>query len=155
RAYHEHEIAAILRELGRLGGGALVLDAGCGNGYATLKYATASPDAFFMAFDYSKPMIEAAKAAAMAGEVGNVQFEFVDVVKLDSLNLAVDTLISTRCLINLTGWNQQAAVLRQYRRLIKPNGRLILVENTIEGLRRLNELRGKLDLHEIKQRHHN
>lgn len=135
-----------------------VLDVGCGNGYSTLEFAKANPHSTFTGIDYSAPMIEHAKAAAKAAN-SPVVFSEGDVRNLDQCQAIkgkrFDTIISERCLINLKDWDEQQEAILGLRRLLKPTGRIILVENTQEGLANLNKLRAQFGLHEIKVRWHN
>jgi SAM-dependent methyltransferase len=149
--YREHEIACVISELH---GSNTVLDAGCGNGYSTLKYATAFPSSRFIGIDYSAPMIEAAQQAAERAKARNVSFLVEDVIGF-ALDGAVDTVVSTRCLINLANWEEQRRAIRQLSKSLGPSGRLILVENMREGLAELNRLRAAFDLPAIQERHHN
>jgi len=152
RHYHDYEISRIMRVLRE---GERVVDVGCGSGYATLKYAAAFPRSKFIGIDYSVPMIEAGRAAAREAKITNVDFIHGDVLTLDDLYVAEpDTVLSTRCLINLANWDEQEHALGQMSDMMK-NGRLILVENTLEGLASLNILRSAMGLHAITQRHHN
>jgi ubiquinone/menaquinone biosynthesis C-methylase UbiE len=143
------EIIALLRD------GDSILDVGCGNGFSTFKFAEACPSSsIIIGLDYSEPMIEAAKLAR-GGEC-RPTFGIANVLDLTINNLPpIDTVICTRCLINLDTWYQQKDAILQIKAVLKPGGRLILVENTLEGLVNLNNMRRHLDLPIIEQRWHN
>ena len=66
-----------------------------------------------------------------------------------------DYIISERCLINLQDWDEQRSAILQMRMLLKKNGRLLLAENTKDGLDRLNTLRKQFELAPISVRWHN
>ena len=140
--------------MSELHGSNTVLDVGCGNGYSTLKYAAAFPGSRFVGLDYSAPMIEAARQAAKRVKASNVEFLVEDVLDL-AQHGDVDTVISTRCLINLANWDEQSRAIRQLSKALGSSGRLILVENIREGLAELNRLRAAFDLPAIQERHHN
>jgi len=149
--YREHEIACVMSELR---GSNRVLDVGCGNGYSTLKYAAAFPGSRFIGIDRSAPMIEAAEQAAGRAKARNVEFLVEDVLDFVQHD-AFDTVISTRCMINLADWDEQSRAIRWLSKVLGSSGRLVLVENMREGLAELNRLRAAFDLPAIQERHHN
>lgn len=137
-----------------------VLDVGCGNGFSTLAFAEANPSSTYLGVDYSEGMIAA--AATAQGTRRNVMFQVGDVRKLfealptgHKFGPPYDTILSERCLINLASWDEQKRAILELKRLMKEDGRLILVENTKEGLANLNRLRKQFDLPEITVRWHN
>lgn len=142
--YRELEIRSIMPYLSN---GSKILDVGCGNGYATVKFAKAYPLSKFTGLDISEEMIaKAPKCKNARFMVGNV---------LGALPTGWDAIICTRCLINLDSWIAQQAALENMREALRKGGDLILVENTLQGLDALNGLRGRFGLHEIKTRWHN
>jgi SAM-dependent methyltransferase len=146
-AYRGYEIRQILRHIT----GHSVLDVGCGNGYSTFKFKLCYPDKVFVGIDYSAAMIE--QANQYRGEVG-LSFEVANVLNLSRFN-KYDCIISERCLINLATWQEQQAAMINMREHLNPNGRIILVENFVNGLDNLNLLRGLFDLEPISMRWHN
>jgi ubiquinone/menaquinone biosynthesis C-methylase UbiE len=157
RYYREMEIVRILSHLSN---GGTILDVGCGNGYSTLHFAKALPSSKVVGIDYSEPMIRHARAAlAKSNMESRVEFFVGNVLSL-AINPAInkekfDTILSERCLINLQNWEEQRTALLQMKQLLKPGGRIILTENTQEGLAKLNELRVQLELSPIAVRWHN
>lgn len=153
-AYRELEIAQVIQQIPL--DAKTVLDIGCGNGFSTLKYAEARPNTFFLGVDYSELMINEAMKARKKSGICNVTFDVADINnKLPSCDAYWDVVLSVRCLINLASWDEQKAAILEMKKGLAPTGRLILVENTQEGLDNLNELRMKLDLQPIKTRWHN
>lgn len=157
--YREHEIASILTHLKD---GARVLDVGCGNGYSTLRFARSFPHAHFVGVDYSETMINHATRALKKEKVSirkRVSFFTGDVLALSDVlqiqKMKFDYIVSERCIINLKNWEEQKQSLIEMRKFLKKNGRIILVENTQEGLARLNTLRKQFSLHAIGIRWHN
>lgn len=138
-----------------------VLDVGCGNGYSTIRLAHARKHVSIMGVDYSETMIAHANAA-LAKEKGlsdRLHFVTANALTLSKtpelLKKKFDYIVSERCLINVANWNEQRLALLEMKRLLKPRGKIILVENTQEGLDRLNKLRAKFDLKPISVRWHN
>jgi hypothetical protein len=66
-----------------------------------------------------------------------------------------DMVLSTRTLINLANWQEQKIGILEMRKMLVPDGRLILVENLKEGLDNLNSIRAKFGLDPILERWHN
>jgi len=134
-----------------------ILDMGCGNGFSTLEIARANPTAIVIGVDFSEKMIDAAKKAAKG--VPNVTFFVGDVLSISRhpnlQQLRFDAVLSTRCLINLANWDEQKLGILQMRKLLAPDGNLILVENVTDGLKKLNKVREMVDLPPIEQRWHN
>ena len=140
--------------------GKLVLDVGCGNGFSTFKFAERFPRLKILGIDYSKKMIAEARATLKRKKnlKKRISFEVGDVLELSHLPFLknrFDYIVSERCLINLINWQQQKQALLEMRKVLKEDGRIILCENTQEGLRRLNKLRKEIGLWPIKLRWHN
>lgn len=152
--YRSLEIDSILRVIDTLKH-ETVLDVGCGNGYSTLQMAKKFPEAMITGVDYSPAMIAEAKKSITP----NVEFFEGDALSLSrNKHLAgqkFDVVLSTRCLINLANWQEQKVGILEMRKLLNPDGRLIMVENVQEGLTNLNSLRAKVGLDPIKMRWHN
>lgn len=152
--YRKLEIASIVDAIGQLKH-ETILDVGCGNGYTTVEIARKFPEALITGVDYSASMIDEAKKLRAA----NVEFFVGDVRSVSQHKKIVgdrfDIVLCTRCLINLGSWQEQKDAIRQMQRLMEPGGRLILVENVLDGLVNLNRIRAKFDLPAIEVRWHN
>jgi SAM-dependent methyltransferase len=153
--YRKLEIASILRVIDLLPH-ETILDVGCGNGFTTAQIHEKFPDADIVGVDFSPKMIEQAKELVGAA---NIEFYEGDVLSLSRNRFLVprhyDLVLSTRCLINLANWEEQKTAILEMRKMLKPDGRLILVENFKGGLANLNDIRRSVGLHEIKERWHN
>jgi len=134
-----------------------ILDIGCGNGYSTIEIAKKFPTSMVIGVDTSEKMLEEAREAAKG--INNITFFQGDVLTLSwhpkLQHQKFDVVLSVRCLINLDNWEEQKLAILQMRKLLTPDGSLILVENTKEGLDKLNLLRQIVDLPPIEQRWHN
>lgn len=150
-AYRQLEISRILPHIE----GPRVLDIGCGNGYSTLKFKEEYPSFQFTGADYSEQMIKEAKKAANGINVSFIVADVRDLSYDTGLDRPYDTIISERCLINLLTWEEQKTALHEMLKCLAPGGKIILVENFMDGLVNLNELRALHGLDEIKVRWHN
>ena len=132
-----------------------ILDVGCGNGYATLEIAKKFPEAMVTGVDFSDAMI----AEAKKNVVPNVEFFEGDVLSLSRnkhlLGQKYDVVLSTRCLINLANFEEQKVGIMEMRKLLGPDGKLVMAENVQEGLDNLNQVRDKFGLPPIKPPWHN
>jgi len=150
-AYRQLEIDAIIPHIE----GRWICDVGCGNGYSTFKFKDAYPHKAFLGVDYSQAMVTAANVAAIVIH-SDVSFVTCDVRKLSRLKVAkFHTIISERCLINLQTWEEQQQAILEMKQCLLPEGKLILVENFIDGLNNLNKLREQFALQQILVRWHN
>jgi len=153
--YRTLEINSILRVIDVIKERETILDVGCGNGYSTVKIGKKFSEAMITGVDYSEAMIAEANKAA----IPNVEYFHGNVLSLSrNKNLRgqkFDIVLSTRCLINLPTWEEQKAGIMEMLKMVAPNGRLILVENTEAGLASLNSLRTQVGLSPIEARWHN
>ena len=129
-----------------------VADIGCGNGEATVRYASLVREC--IGFERSATMRERARKSARKAGASNLRFVAGDLLKLD-LRQEFDVVISQRLLINLVSWEDQCKGLEIIRRMLKPGGRAILVENTNDGAQELNLWRSRVGLPPIPQHWHN
>jgi len=152
--YRKLEISRLLHVMEQLKPD-VILDVGCGNGFTTLEIAQKFPHTTVVGIDFSPEMIKHANKNAIA----NTEFHVGDVLSLSrNSNLGLnsfDTVVSTRCLINLANWDEQKIGILEMRKMLAPNGNMILVENFKEGLANLNAVRAKFGLHPIQERWHN
>ena len=153
--YRKLEIASILRVMAQMPH-ETILDVGCGNGFTTDHMGNEFPEADVVGVDFSPKMIAQAKDI---GGGPNIAFFEGDVLSLSRNRYLVpghyDVVISTRCLINLANWQEQKIAILEMRKMLKPDGRLILVENFKEGLANLNSVRATVGLSPIGERWHN
>ncbi|OHB69189.1 MAG: hypothetical protein A2V70_02120 [Planctomycetes bacterium RBG_13_63_9] len=128
-----------------------VLDVGCGLGYAAVQYASRHA-AEVQGIDYAENMILGAQRLLAENEPtlkGTVSFTHASVCSLPFPPDHFDVVSSSRCLMALLDWKLQQDALVDIHRVLKPGGRLVLMEGTIDGLTRLNHVREKFGLEKI------
>jgi hypothetical protein len=143
------EINLILRHIPE---GAKVLDAGCGEAEGTLAYSSV-PETVVHAVDFSETRLQ--KATARLAGRPNVTCKQVDLLEKYELDTDYDIVISQRFLINLTEWKLQRAVLLGLTSMLKPGGRLLMLEGSQQGVNSLNDFRAALGLDPIPVKWHN
>ena len=119
----------------------IVLDVGCGNGFASSVYAKKCRR--LTGVDYSVNMVESAlKAYARK----NLTFFQADVLSPNVIKGSYSTVITTRCLINLLNWKFQKKAIQNIHRMLGKNGKFIFIEGIRQGRDNLNKLRNELGL---------
>lgn len=148
RSVIEMEIAEIGRHLRD---GDRVLDVGCANGYSTVRFA-AQHDLTIRGVDYIPEMIRHAgvRAADLDEPVrSRVEFAVGNILELNEPDSAYDAVVVVRVLINLSTWENQQRAIGELARVLKPGGRLMLSEATVQGWERLNAFRREWKLKDI------
>lgn len=144
----EMEIREILSHLAD---GDRVLDIGCANGYSTMQFARAKRITI-RGLDYIPEMIASARerlkkiASTLRGQAS---FDVGDMRRLDLADASFDKVVVIRVIINLADWEHQLQGLREAARMVKPGGRLLLSEATLQGWSQLNRFRSEWKLPEI------
>lgn len=134
-----------------------VADIGCGNGYSTFYYAE-NKKIEITGIDYSENMIKFARKTLDSREnlKNKIKFQTGNVLNLNEIsNDEFDTVITDRCLINLSTVEEQIGAIKEIYRILKPNGIYLMCEDTKEGLDALNILREVVNLYKIEQHWHN
>jgi ubiquinone/menaquinone biosynthesis C-methylase UbiE len=143
------EIELIKRNLSP---GTKILDAGCGEGEGSLVYSLI-PDVVVHAVDFSETRLK--KATERLKDQHNVKLSKVDFLGQYVLDHDYDTVISQRFLINLMEWELQKKVLLDFMQIIKPGGKLLMLEGSIQGVDELNAFRVAWNLDPIPVKWHN
>ena len=128
-------------------------DIGCGNGRATVQYARLVKEC--IGYERSERFLGEARKACAASGLDNLRIEPGDIMEMKTESAAFDCVVTQRLLINLDSWKTQQEALENLQRLVKPGGRLILIENTDEGALALNELREAMGMKPIPKHWHN
>jgi 2-polyprenyl-3-methyl-5-hydroxy-6-metoxy-1,4-benzoquinol methylase len=104
--------------------GARVADVGCGHGASTVIMAKAFPNSAFVGFDYHKPSIEKAIAAASAaGVAANTRFEVAAAKDFPGSDYDLVTFFD--CLHDM---GDPVGASRHVRKSLKPDGTWMIVE---------------------------
>ncbi len=134
-----------------LSAGKKILDVGCGNGYSTLSHA-ARFNSSFVGIDFVPEMI--CSANELKGQfklLGNVDFQNGDVTDLKFENESFHIVISERCLLNLPTRDMQWSAIREISRVLKKGGLYLMLEGSLQGLRKMNDIREKFNLDPIPE----
>ena len=128
-----------------------VLDAGCANGYTSVQLAS-QKRLRIHGIDFIPDMIHQAKSRLEGMRevlLGNVTFDEGDVTDLSPIKNRFDKVVVVRVIINLGTWELQLTGIRECLRVLKPGGRLLLSEATVQGWSRLNTFRREWGLPDI------
>lgn len=142
----DKEVEAILSCLSSLGKKIHVLELGCGNGYTT-EQIRKTLGLKITAVDFSPELL----GLALKRNLKGVKFQLGDIRNLQFAYQSMDVIISERCLINLTSWDDQKQALREAWRVLKPNGAFFMLEAFTDGLTNLNNARESVGLDKIPQ----
>ncbi len=129
-----------------------ILDVGCGDG-GLLWLAHTELNCSGVGVDFSAKFIERCREKYVGLPL---DFECRSMLDIDQLGLTgFDVLVTKRSIINLDSWEQQRATVSKLMDIVKPGGRLLLLESVVEGLERLNALRRRFDLPDMEAPWHN
>jgi ubiquinone/menaquinone biosynthesis C-methylase UbiE len=126
------------------------LEIGCGDGLHSIQYAKKVKK--IVALDIAQGLIDNLKVRVRKNRVANVAPVVGSVLDISQLfkDSRFDCVISQRCLINLPTWRHQKKALTDISRVLKERGLLLMSEGFQEPLIKLNNLREKFLLPEIK-----
>lgn len=131
----------------------IVADIGCGNGYATLKYAERVK--YCYGIERSKLLRDQASRALQSSRQRNVTFRQGDILDLSDYKERFDVVVTQRVLINLPSWELQARAIDNVHKCLKKDGLYVMVENTNDGNEIMNSYRRKVGLQPISTHWHN
>ena len=126
-----------------------VLDVGCGPGVALRTYAS-ERKVVAHGIDYAYNMVAFARQRTreITPEL-DIDFHHGNVLELPYADCTFDIVTSSRCLMALLQWDLQQKALLEIHRVLKPDGRFVMMEGTVQGLGRLNVWRRRFGLSEI------
>lgn len=129
-----------------------ILDAGCGEGEGTLEYSKIK-NIEIDAVDFSDTRL--LKAKNRLKYKNNVKLEKIDFLEPYKLDGGYDFIISQRFLINLMEWELQKKVILDLISMLKPGGKLLMLEGSKEGVNELNHIRKLFNLDPLGIKWHN
>ena len=124
-----------VRELVRQSGGGHVVEAGCGTGALLINLARDNSHGFTVGLDLAPGMLAAARRRMARQQLGAVEIRRGDVRELILADNGVDTLTSSYVL-DILPPDEIVAALTEFRRVLRPGGRLVLVNVTPAERRR-------------------
>jgi SAM-dependent methyltransferase len=129
---------------------ARMVEIGCGNGYVSqqLRARVAHVDAF----DYAENMIEHARMSY--GETNN-RFFHDNVLDPANTKAPYDAALCVRVLMNLRNLKEQKIAIGNIARMLRPGGRLILIEGFRDGFDALTSFRQAIGLPQVIPAAHN
>lgn len=107
----------------------VVVDFGCGPGYYTTEIAKRAKQLFDL--DLSPEMLQKAQAKAAKAKVQNVQFLQSDGTKIELADGSVDKILLVTVYHEI---GDKDTILKEFRRILKATGKLIIVEIVKKGL---------------------
>lgn len=133
-----------------------VLDVGCANGFATVKYAEKAE--FTIGVDYVAEFITHAhdlhKNLVKANKLDFLEADILNLGWIKDLYSQFDKVICERTLINLSSWDQQKQALDQLGSLVRVGGLLLISEATVQGHESVDKVRLQFGL-DILEKHWN
>ncbi len=119
-----------------------VLDVGCGNGHSSFAQLERHELASLTGLDYSENLIaHAERRRAEHPQGARARFQVGDIRELPFDDGDFDFVYTTRTLINLPNWTEQAQGIDECLRVTRSGGTVVFSEAFWEALCRLNALR--------------
>jgi len=132
-----------------------VLDVGCGNG-DTLLSLVRENSCSGVGVDFSDKMVDLGQSKCRdSGYQDRVRFQVGAVPGLPEGLGEFDYALTERCLINLDSESTQQQAFLEIMSHVKRGGYFLMIESSVQGLERTNELRQMLDLEKIDPPWHN
>ena len=129
-----------------------VLDIGCGDG-ELLRNLKKKNKCNCYGIDFSQNLIKIAKRKSR-----NINYYCIDMNKIKDefkIKIKFDYIITKRSIQNLTSWKDQKKFIDQLKFFSGPKTKILLMESSNNGLRKINEMRNKLKLKKIVKPWHN
>lgn len=128
------------------------LDVGCGIGYAPIEYVKRNSRIRSYAIDYSEEMIKRARINQKKlpnDSSDRLEFQTASVLNLPYDNNFFDCVTASRCLMALLDWKRQKEGILEVKRVLKRKGIFVMMEGTVQGWKKLNDIRKQFGLDEI------
>jgi ubiquinone/menaquinone biosynthesis C-methylase UbiE len=131
RVFFDHVHARVVRELAPLVRGVaapVIVDVGCGTGRLLERLRVAFPAATLIGVDVSAGMIE---VASRKQSLRGVRLSVGSAAALPLEDASCDVVVST---VSFHHWEDQPGGLRSVARVLRPEGRMVLVDGFARGL---------------------
>ena len=132
--------------------GVNVLDIGCGDG-ELLRNLKKKNKCNCYGIDFSENLIQLAKKKSK-----NINYSCIDMNKIKhqfEKNIKFDYIITKRSVQNLTSWSDQKKFINQLKFFSGPKTKILLMESSNDGLKKINNMRQSLNLKKIIKPWHN
>ena len=129
-----------------------VLDIGCGDG-ELLRNLKMKNNCKCYGIDFSSNLINIAKKKSK-----NIHYFCLDMNKIRNVfkkNIKFDYIITKRSIQNLTSWNNQKKFINQLKFFSGKKTKILLMESSNDGLKKINNARNSLGLKKITKPWHN
>ena len=129
-----------------------VLDIGCGDG-ELLRNLEKKNKCNCYGIDFSQNLIKIARRKSK-----NINYYCIDMNKINDefkVKIKFDYIITKRSIQNLTSWKDQKKFINQLKFFSNPKTKILLMESSNNGLRKINDMRNKLKLKKIIKPWHN
>ena len=129
-----------------------VLDIGCGDG-ELLRNLKKKNKCNCHGIDFSQNLIRIAKKRSK-----NINYYCIDMNRIKEefkVKTKFDYIITKRSIQNLTSWNDQKKFINQLKFFSSPKTKILLMESSNDGLKKINDMRSKLKLKKIIKPWHN
>lgn len=135
--------------------GSTIAEFGCGNGETAILIAENFEKVSINAYDFSEEMINLARKNASEKGIDSIIFDIADINSPPTFNKKFDIIYTERMIINLQTWEEQKNAICFMCDLLSDGGKLILAENSIDGLNEINLFRENCGLETINPPWHN
>tara|TARA_B100000989_G_scaffold253097_1_gene201433 strand:- start:165 stop:914 length:750 start_codon:yes stop_codon:yes gene_type:complete len=129
-----------------------VLDVGCGDG-ELLRNLKKKKQCNCYGIDFSQNLIRVAQKKSK-----NISYFCIDMNKIKEefkTKIKFDYIITKRSIQNLTSWNNQKKFINQLKFFSSAKTKILLMESSNDGLKKINDMRIKLRLKKIVKPWHN
>lgn len=133
-----------------------ILDFGCGNGIMLVYLAKKFLNYTFVGIDFSENMIDQAQNLIYKENLQNrIKLIVGDEHSLDALEDKFDYIYTERSLINLDSFEDQSRCILKIISLLKEQGKYLMCECSLDGLKLINDYRKIFSLDKITPPWHN
>jgi ubiquinone/menaquinone biosynthesis C-methylase UbiE len=123
-----------VRELAQLRDGATMLEVATGTGVQLVEWAKLNPSGRTVGAEYAAGMVRCTRKRLERSGLSNVEVHRADARQLPFEDGVFD-LVSNEYMLNLFALNEIEPTLAEFRRVLKPGGRLVVTNMTVGATR--------------------